>query len=142
MPNARAYCFTSWKPLTFAYDYNKTPSDKVRYMVAQVEKCPTTGQLHVQGYIELTEPMSIGQVKKIIHDDKAHLSQRKGTPEEVSKRCFCEDCTKICLWTTKYQKPWIEYYLPVGPYLLHEGGHETLWGWSVGADGVGRLERF
>lgn len=138
--SARAYVFTSYKYLTFAHDYNKNPSDKVKYMIAQVEECPTTKRCHVQGYVELKEPMTILQVKKILHDDAMHLEKRKGEPHEV-RRCFCYPCCTAYKWISTTAAAWEQFYLPAGPGLLPEGGESVFWGWSVGADGVGRMER-
>lgn len=143
MPGQRAYVFTSFhEPENFADRYNAAPSDKVRYMVAQLEKCPDSGKLHVQGYVELTESMGIKPVKEILGDNTAHLEPRGGKPEEV-RRCYCQDCCAAFLWANKNEPEcWIKYYyLPtVGPGLLHEGRVQAHWGWRVGPDGVGRLE--
>lgn len=79
---ARAWCFTSYAeelPVEFP--------DTVRYLIVQRERCETTGKLHWQGYVELTTPMKMGGVKKVLQDPAAHLGQRKGTREQARGYC-------------------------------------------------------
>lgn len=61
--------------------------DNVQYMIYQREKCPDTGKLHWQGYIELTKPMRLAAVKQILQDPSVHIEPRKGTQEEAIAYC-------------------------------------------------------
>lgn len=46
---------------------------KVDYLVCQIEKAPTTGQVHLQGYIQLANHQRLTFVKKI--SKTAHWEQ-------------------------------------------------------------------
>jgi hypothetical protein len=40
-------------------------SDKIKYAIWQLESAPTTGHLHIQGYIEFNQPLRISQIKSL-----------------------------------------------------------------------------
>lgn len=47
---------------------------RVRYFIAQMEICPTTHRLHLQGYMEWTNPIRLGAIKgKMPLYDTIHL---------------------------------------------------------------------
>lgn len=82
---ARSYMFTvhvadedEWTPVL---------ADGMRYAVAQLEVAPTTGQLHWQGYVELSRPMRIPQVKGLLGRPDAHLEVRRGTQQQAIAYC-------------------------------------------------------
>lgn len=62
----------------------------MRYMVWQLEKAPTTGQLHIQGYVELKTPMRMSSIKNLINQDP-HLERRLGTREQARAYCMKDD---------------------------------------------------
>jgi len=73
----RNYCFTS-------YSFPNSPTidvKDVKYYIYQLEKCPTTGNMHFQGYIELTKVMRFTALKKIFNDNTLHIEPRKGTQQ-------------------------------------------------------------
>lgn len=92
----RNWCFTSFneafwvKTLTTLKEGGIPQSLPLRYIVAQLEKCPDTGRLHWQGYIELTQAMRMAGVKKLF-EDSMHLSPRRGTPEQARDYCMKEE---------------------------------------------------
>ncbi len=81
---SRNWCFTLHDP---------DPSDLERtelfaqYYCWGREKCPTTGRIHLQGYIELKEGMTIPQVKKKMGLPRIHLESRRGTQLQAIDYC-------------------------------------------------------
>jgi len=68
-----------------------------RYVVGQLEICPDTGRIHLQGYIELTRQQRLSWLKKNF-SDTAHYEPRYGTPEEAREYAMKDD--------TRYEGPW------------------------------------
>lgn len=62
-------------------------SEKIQYLVAQLETCPSTGKLHIQGYVEFTEKYSMKWIKELFKDNSMHLGPRRGTQEQAIKYC-------------------------------------------------------
>lgn len=60
-----------------------------QYHVFQVEQCPKTGIYHIQGYVQLKNPKSLGGMKKI--DGKIHFEPRRGTHEQARSYCMKEE---------------------------------------------------
>lgn len=67
-----------------------------RFMCGQLEQCPSTGRLHIQGYTELTRPQRISYLKRWGHgiEDEpwcsfqpAHFEPRMGTVEQAIAYC-------------------------------------------------------
>lgn len=56
-----------------------------RGIAAQVEKCPTTGRLHLQGYLEMEKPVRMGALKKL--SSTTHWEVAKGTREQCVAYC-------------------------------------------------------
>lgn len=87
------WCFTH-------YDLDnriKFDSDIMSYMVSQIEKCPKTGKLHQQGYIELLRKKTMGGLKKALGVKSIHLEQRRGTARQAAEYCMKPD--------TQFEKP-------------------------------------
>ncbi len=83
----RAWCFTAWPsklpddvsaPDTWGWEWT--------YLVWGKETCPVSGQLHWQGYVELTNPKGLAALKKLTHDS-IHYERRQGTPAEAADYC-------------------------------------------------------
>lgn len=70
----------------------------VSYTIFQEELAPTTKRKHLQGYIELTQPMTIEGVKRIFMDGSLHLEVRRGTQEQAIAYASKED--------TRIAGPW------------------------------------
>ncbi len=77
----RHWCFTSF---AHALPYPLSESD-VRFCIYQSETAPGTGQVHLQGYIELFQEKRMGQVKAILGE--CHLEPRRGTRTEARDYC-------------------------------------------------------
>lgn len=63
----------------------------MKYMVYQLERAPTTGQLHWQGYVEFKNPRRMESVKRCLQLNGVHLEIRRGTPQEAAAYCKKEE---------------------------------------------------
>lgn len=83
MSNGRShrYCYTDYT-LTSLVD-----SPKVRYQCYGVEKCPTTGRLHHQGYVEFVDKYSIKQAQLVLGIGNSNMRVCKGTYSDNVKYC-------------------------------------------------------
>lgn len=61
-------------------------------MVYQTERCPDTGRLHLQGYMELSESVRIAKIVKWGSGfERSKLKVRYGTAKEASDYCEKEE---------------------------------------------------
>lgn len=65
-----------------------------RYMKYQVERAPTTGLIHIQGFLCLTRGMRLCELKKH-YSKRAHWEKSRGTIED-NDRYVSKEETKIC----------------------------------------------
>lgn len=73
----------------------------VKFAIWQKEKGEETGAEHLQGYLELTKPMRLKQVKAEVFGDEdsaVHLESRKGTRDQAISYCEKNE--------TKLDGPW------------------------------------
>lgn len=90
---SRGWCFTC-----YGYDIEtfKSPIEKIiteykaDYCVYQLEKCPETGRLHIQGYIHFPANRTFVTIKKILPDG-AHIEKQRGTVDEAADYCCKEE---------------------------------------------------
>lgn len=82
----RNWCFTSFDDLPPVLAAEHLP-DGIRYICFQQEKCPGSGNLHFQGYLETTNKTTRKQIKKMLDDEKIHLEPRKGTQDQAIDYC-------------------------------------------------------
>lgn len=95
---ARAWLFTSFHASSEQVRHAIEASEQVKYAIWQVEQCPETGRLHVQGYVEFKRPTRLAACKRAIGDAQAHVEQRGGTPAEARAYCSKEE--------TRIAGPW------------------------------------
>lgn len=81
---SRSYCFTTFEVDTFAVP---DVPQKIAYCIFQKERCPETQRDHIQGYVELKNPMRIAGVKTLFNDKTMHLEKRNGTRTEAREYC-------------------------------------------------------
>lgn len=88
----RNFVFTSYRILT--EDERRTLFEDVdiRYIVYQVECCPTTNRRHMQGYCELHTQLRLSSIRQMfqIQDDGGdsfHIERRIGTPKQAADYC-------------------------------------------------------
>lgn len=67
-----------------------TPNENFKYIVYQIEQCPKTSKLHLQGYIELTKEIRFNTLKKLLPAG-THIEPRKGTQAEAIAYCTKEE---------------------------------------------------
>lgn len=86
MSRSDRWCFTvpnpgEWRPIW-------TPSS-MSYLVWEMETCPTTGTLHIQGYMRLTTRRRLQSAKDLLVEG-AHLELSRGSEEENRNYCLKE----------------------------------------------------
>jgi len=74
--------------------------DTIRYMCVGLEKCPTTGRSHVQGWMQFTEKVRITTIVKLVGTNKIHLEAIKGTEEQNEK--YCKKDGQVLVYGTGY----------------------------------------
>lgn len=57
------------------------PLPGIKYLVFQVERCPDTGRLHLQGYVQFNNQTDLQLARELL-SKTAHLEPAKGTPLE------------------------------------------------------------
>lgn len=71
----------------------------VSYCIFQLEKAPTTGSLHYQGFAKFTEPYSITRIRELLPFlSTAYIAKRLGTEDEARDYCKKPD--------TRVAGPW------------------------------------
>jgi len=96
----RNYCFTlhlhegaTAEHLVEAARFLGTQSERVRYLVGQLEECPDTKRIHFQGYVQFKHPTTVKSVKKLLERHDAdfgrtiHLSRANGSAEANFNYC-------------------------------------------------------
>lgn len=81
------WCFTANNP----GEWRPTFSEKtMNYMVFQLESAPTTGTLHIQGYVRFKGKKRLETVKRALGRPDAHVEPARGTEEENRNYCTKE----------------------------------------------------
>lgn len=94
-PQVRHWCFTDFTTKNFRnWKSFDLLSKGIRCMVYQLEQCPKTNQLHVQGYVEFYKVMRLGQVKRALESTSIHLEPRKGTRNQAYAYA-CKEDTRV-----------------------------------------------
>lgn len=123
MPNARDYCFTlyladdeqtAFMAVVPTEHFSITPQNSLKYVIYQLERCPTTQRLHWQGYIKFHKCVSLQFIKQHFPIlEGAHLERRRGTDTEAIDYCSKED--------TRELGPWV-----IGDTATHQGQRSDL----------------
>lgn len=95
----RARRWTITKKAETEDDRLKYDAECMRFIIYQLEKAPTTGYMHLQGYVEFKQPMRQNAVKRLF-GDTAHLEVAKGSAEQNIAYCSKEE--------TRLAGPWEE----------------------------------
>lgn len=89
MARSRNWCFTSFalniENIKNIYNDNK---DIVRYLCTGKETCPSTGEMHLQGWIQFKRPKRFNGVKSLFKDNSIHIEICKGT--EFDNDTYCK----------------------------------------------------
>lgn len=94
---ARNFCFTLYlkgkDPLVAITEWKffvKKALDKAKgydYCVAGAELCPSTGRLHMQGFIQCSKPKLASTVQKVLQDPTCHMEVARGTAQSNYDYC-------------------------------------------------------
>ena len=88
------WVITVWKnPREFGEACRKAieEGEWLRYCVGQVERAPTTGKEHFQGYLQCTRSMSMGSISTRLSGFGIHLELRHGTHKQARDYCRKEE---------------------------------------------------
>lgn len=95
MATARDWCVTINHNMAGAGDLDPGRLVKehpnLKYAVWQLERAPSTGQLHTQMFLRFVRPVRMAYVKKFLDRNDAHCEARKGTAEQAADYCKKED---------------------------------------------------
>lgn len=84
----RNWCFTSFNLGNYEkWQKLDTEKNKIKYIIYQ-EEVGKENHKHLQGYIEVINPVGMKFMKTLLGDDKIHLETRKGTAVEASNYCM------------------------------------------------------
>lgn len=95
----------------------KARQGKVRYIIFQLERA-TTGTLHVQGYLELFNPMKGTMILEKVLQGQAHLEQRRGTAAQA--RAYCRKMD-TAVFTDDTSNPRVKEFEGVGGVASQQG---------------------
>lgn len=70
----------------------------IKYVIFQEEKCPETGRLHLQGFLQLEKKKRLRGVKNLV-GDSVHLEPRKGTVRDAIAYCRKSETATGRTWT-------------------------------------------
>lgn len=70
-----------------------------QYCIGQTEAAPETGRLHLQGYLELTRKISMGELKAQLDYPQIHLERSKGSADDNDKYCTKPESRVMGPWT-------------------------------------------
>ena len=71
--------------------------EEMTFMLFQMEKCPSTGKLHLQGYLQMKKKSRMNRVKSFLPRG-THLENMRGTVQEAIAYCSKEE--------TRIAGPW------------------------------------
>lgn len=93
---ARRWIFTLGKEFIDGAVFTELP-ERISFAIWQLERAPSTGYLHFQGYVRMKNACTLGQVKSHFPQE-IHLEQAKGTEEQCITYCTKEE--------SKVDGPW------------------------------------
>lgn len=79
--------------------------DAIKYLMCQVERAPTTGQLHLQGFVVFRAPRTMASAERVL-GGHAHLDVMHGTVDENELYCSKDE--------SRVRGPWTLGERPVG----------------------------
>lgn len=81
------------EPLERVTDFSSFISleGNLRFAIWQLESAPSTGRLHLQGYLEFEVSMRLSSVKRFLSAESCHLEGRRGTRDQAIAYCRKEE---------------------------------------------------
>lgn len=109
---SRNYVLTIWDDV---FSEATVDLSKIRYLVFQREKCPSTGKLHYQGYVELFKPARHAGLKKALGCSSvwAKPKAKDSTREQARDYCMKEE--------SRVEGPW-----EIGAWITGPGARTDL----------------
>ena len=84
---SRGWCWTCFDFEHFSCVDECTPENALKYGIYQLETCPSTGSLHIQGYFEFTRAVRRPHAQRVVGDSECHCDPRRGTPQQAADYC-------------------------------------------------------
>lgn len=81
-----------------AFERKMRTLDGLKYAVWQLERAPSSGRLHLQGFCQLSTPKALKSVKKLLGNPTVHLEPAASVQDSV-KYCQKEDTRRGGPWT-------------------------------------------
>lgn len=91
---SRGWVFTAFDLQNFNPISECTPANALKYGIYQLEQCPSTGTVHVQGYFEFVRGVRRTHVQRVVGDHTAHADPRRGSPQDARRYC-CKPETRL-----------------------------------------------
>ena len=68
---------------------NLIDKTNIQFIIAQIEKCPSTNRIHLQGYCECLskKSMRLKTIRKQFNDQSIHVDIRRGNQEQAISYC-------------------------------------------------------
>lgn len=94
-------------PFVWVNDVINDEAGEIRFLIVQVEECPNTKNLHLQGYVEFRDKKRLKAAKKIIGRDgvegydqqrNLHVELAGGTAEDNIRYCSKKEGQKAGPW--------------------------------------------
>jgi len=89
----RRFCFTIQSTDGAAFEHEPSFFNPIEYLVYQTESAPTTGRLHIQGYLECNRKVTVAGLKVCVPwlGYGAHIEAAKGTWQSNKNYCQKDD---------------------------------------------------
>lgn len=107
----KRWCFTlqeavyaKFRPEPLHFD-----AGSMEYLVAQEEKAPSTGQIHIQGYVHFKARVGLKKAKMLLGYDGGHFEIARATEDEAGDYCKKDETRN---YTDKEKKEW--YHVEFG----------------------------
>lgn len=75
---------------------------KIGYAIRGVEKCPDTGKVHLQGYLEVPKKKTLAGIKNLLEMPTIHLESRKGSQAQAV--AYCRKDGEVVEWGVMMQQ--------------------------------------
>jgi len=108
MSRAHHWCFTLYGDYDVSKDEDPVSlydSSQMEYIVYQLERCPKTQKLHIQGFVSYLKQLRMKKAKDLIHST-AHMEVARGSHKQAADYCKKSD--------TNVKGPWEYGTPPVG----------------------------
>lgn len=92
----RNVCFTAYDT-SVEYRERLLAEGGFSYIVFQLERCPTTGRSHIQGYAELVRRTRFNALKELFGND-VHIERRLGSAKAAADYCKKEESREEGPW--------------------------------------------